>query len=37
MHKMEKFINKYYENNAKKLHTVINKIFNKYYGGTAGK
>lgn len=30
-------MNSYYENNAKKLHTIINKIFNRYYGGTDGK
>lgn len=33
----EQIINAYYENNAKKLHTVINKIFVKHYGGIAGK
>lgn len=27
----------YYENDAKKLHSVINKIFNKYYGGIKDK
>lgn len=34
---MEQFLNSYYENNAKKLHSIINKIFNKYYGGTSEK
>lgn len=34
---MEQFLNSYYKNNAQKLHLVINKIFNKYYGGTSGK
>lgn len=34
---MEQFLTSYYENNAKKLHNVINKIFNKHYGGTVGK
>lgn len=37
MRKVEQLLNSYYENNAKKLHTVINKIFNKHYGGTKGK
>jgi len=35
--KIEKLLNPYYENSAKKLHAVINRIFNKHYGGTAGK
>lgn len=34
---MEQIINSYYENNAKKLHTTVNKIFNKHYGGTVGR
>lgn len=34
---MEQLLNSYYENNAKKLHTIINQIFNKHYGGTVGK
>lgn len=34
---MEQLLNTYYENNAKKLHTVINHIFNKYYGGINDK
>ena len=34
---MEQFINSYYENNAKKLHAVINKIFSKNHGGTIGR
>lgn len=36
MCKVEQLLNSYYENNAKKLHAVINKIFNKHYGGTTG-
>lgn len=35
--KIEDLIKSYYENSAKKLHTVIKRIFNKHYGGTAGK
>lgn len=34
---MEQFLNTYYDNNAKKLHTVIDQIFYKYFGGTKGK
>lgn len=34
---MEHFLNTYYANNAKKLHTVIDQIFYKYFGGTKGK
>lgn len=34
---IQPFINSYYENNAKKLHSVVDKIFNKYYGGTINK
>lgn len=34
---MEQIINTYYANNAKKLHTVINQIFVKHYGGILGK
>ena len=34
---MEQLLNSYYENNAKKLHTTVNKIFNKHYGGTVGR
>lgn len=30
-------INTYYEDGARKLHNMINKIFNKYYSGTNGK
>lgn len=34
---MEQLLNSYYENNAKKLHATVNKIFNKHYGGTVGR
>ncbi|MCM1235443.1 MAG: hypothetical protein NC489_35535 [Ruminococcus flavefaciens] len=34
---MEQLINSYYENNAKKLHNVVNQIFNSKYGGTTGR
>ena len=34
---MEKILNTYYENNAKKLKNVVDKIFNSKYGGIAGK
>lgn len=34
---MEQLLNSYYDNNAKKLHDVIDKIFNRHYGGTVGK
>lgn len=34
---MEQLLNSYYENNAKKLHTTVNKIFNKHYGGIVGR
>lgn len=34
---IEEFVNPYYENNAKKLHMVVNKIFYRKYGGIAGK
>ncbi len=34
---IQPFINSYYENNAKKLHSVVDRIFNKYYGGTVNK
>lgn len=34
---IEKFVNPYYEDNAKKLHMVVNKIFYRKYGGIAGK
>lgn len=34
---LEKIINSYYENNGKKLHTVVNQIFNRNFGGTFGK
>lgn len=34
---MEQLLSTYYENNAKKLHTVVNHIFNKYYGGINDK
>lgn len=34
---MEQLLKSYYENNAQKLHLAINKIFNKYYGGTSEK
>lgn len=30
---MEQILNLYYKNNAKKLHSVVNKIFDKKYGG----
>ena len=32
---MEKILNSYYENNAKKLHNVVNQIFYRKYGGIA--
>ena len=35
--KVEQLLFSYYENGAKKLHSVINRIFNKYYGGISGK
>lgn len=34
---MEKILNSYYENNAKKLHTVVNQIFYRKYGGIQDK
>lgn len=34
---MEKILNTYYENNAKKLKSVVDRIFNSKYGGIAGK
>lgn len=34
---MEQLLNSYYENNAKKLQTTVNKIFNNHYGGTSGR
>ena len=34
---MEKVLNFYYENNAKRLHDVVNQIFYRKYGGIAGK
>lgn len=34
---IEKFVNPYYEDNAKKLHMVVNKIFYRKYGGITGK
>ena len=34
---IEKFVNPYYEDNAKKLHMVVYKIFYRKYGGIAGK
>jgi len=34
---IQPFINSYYENNAKRLHSVVDRIFNKYYGGTVNK
>lgn len=34
---IEEFVNPYYEDNAKKLHMVVNKIFFRKYGGIAGK
>lgn len=34
---MEQIINAYYADNARKLHTVINQIFVKHYGGITGK
>lgn len=32
---MEQILNSYYENNAKRLHDVVNRIFQRKYGGTA--
>ncbi len=37
MYKVEQLLNSYYENNAKKLHATVNKIFNSHYGGTSGR
>ena len=34
---MEKILNSYYENNAKKLHTIVNQIFYRKYGGIQDK
>lgn len=34
---METILNSYYENNAKKLHTVVNQIFYKKFGGIQDK
>ena len=34
---MEKVLNFYYENNAKRLHNVVNQIFYRKYGGITGK
>lgn len=34
---VEQMLFSYYENGAKKLHTIIDKIFNRHYGGTMGK
>lgn len=34
---MEQLLTSYYENDAKKLHAIVNKIFNKKYGGTNDK
>lgn len=34
---MEQLLNSYYEDNAKKLHNIVNQIFNRHYGGTLGK
>lgn len=34
---MEEILNFYYENNAKRLHHVVNQIFYRKYGGIAGK
>lgn len=36
-YKMEQFLSIYYKDKAKKLHTVIDQIFHRYYGGTGGK
>lgn len=37
MERIEKLLESYYKNNAKKLRSVVNKIFNKKYGGTVNK
>ncbi len=34
---MVQLLNSYFENNAQKLHEVVNKIFNSHYGGIVGK
>lgn len=34
---MEKVLKFYYENNAKRLHNVVNQIFYRKYGGITGK
>ena len=34
---MEQLLNSYYENDARKLHTTINNIFNRSYGGIKDK
>lgn len=34
---MEQLLSSYYENDAKKLHAIVNKIFNKKYGGINDK
>lgn len=34
---MEQILNQYYADNAKKLHSVVDKIFYKEYGGVAGR
>lgn len=34
---MVQLLNSYFENNAQKLHGVVNKIFNSHYGGIVGK
>lgn len=37
MYKVVQLLNSYFENNAQKLHEVVNKIFNSHYGGIVGK
>lgn len=37
MEQILQFLDSYYKDGARKLHNVINKIFNKYYGGIRGK
>ncbi len=34
---MEEILHRYYEDNARRLHNVVNRIFYKKYGGIAGK
>ncbi len=37
VYKVVQLLNSYFENNAQKLHEVVNKIFNSHYGGIVGK